>query len=243
MESPIESSLPLWDRLLRALKSFLGWAWHWFLTAKVPLPGLIGVPALLWTLVHHDWLLSGFIGGVDVFADFLVGFVARLRILHSVLREIFSRRIISMLLFRCGLGLRAFGERYIGQGAPQVELDGEDDDGGHGGAGRPVRRGPLIETREGETPHTIGQELSFWWAYIHRITLVLFFSAAVLVSVYMLCKYTGGTSFVCGGPKGRGDYTCLRFDDEAIREVSRIGKKPMNYRFFSDGTRMQFPDR
>ncbi|KAI0520810.1 hypothetical protein F5B22DRAFT_644555 [Xylaria bambusicola] len=289
MESPIELLLHVWDRVLRALKSCLSYAFYWLFTVKIPVPGVIGVPALLWALAKQEYLryeflelldgfvngaqvfasrdrlLCEFIGGVQVLGDWMGGLVALMRVLHLVLRDVWlteelvdSPFLLWAVRFWRGFfrGLGAFGARYIREYMSRVGLD-DDEEEDCSGSGSESDTNTDTDTDtdtgtgtklgsddgyQGETPRPIGHELSFWPVYTLRTILVLFLSAAALVSAYVLCKYLVTALFIGGGGcRRRG--ICLQFYDIAILEASRVGKKPIDYRFFDDGTRMQFPKR
>ncbi|KAI0415463.1 hypothetical protein F5X98DRAFT_388821 [Xylaria grammica] len=282
-------SQPLLDHLLdRGVE-----AWAWFLTAKVPLPALVGPPAVVLAVVLAvDWspsILHAVLQGAEAAAQFTTQlglFIAHLPATTvAVATEIFfTTRLLDSPLplwladfargFARGLGrsLLVFSddlEDWPGNGnaEPQGDgahtpvgtpptspgsagqsVDGSDggSDGGGDGDGFLRYEGPDHD-RTGATATPIFDELGAWGPFARHALGIISLSGFALLIVFVVCHLVDGDgdgySEVCGGPNGEGEYACLWNNDDAIREAAAVGLKPLKYRFFYDGTRMQFPDR
>ncbi|KAJ3572747.1 hypothetical protein NPX13_g4941 [Xylaria arbuscula] len=286
--------------VLLAIESMIGFAVQWLWTAKVPLPGLIGVPALIYAAIHFPAYLVSYVDALEVLGQGLASLETFIRLLPRMLHELLltERLVDSPFLLWAGRfwmgffrGLWAFwvqgrsarqnGRRGGGGGGGGDDAAGDDagagisrsrssayrqpyaesvsdlgsdsdagnssDDGSDRGAHEPLMQRDPSPERAGQGPHTITQELHFWVAYYQGAALVLTLITAILAVIYFFCNFLVsldswcGTSVLCGGPNGAGDYACLRYNDAVVREAISASKAPLKYRFFYDGTRIQFP--
>ncbi|KAI1361775.1 hypothetical protein F5Y08DRAFT_355801 [Xylaria arbuscula] len=278
--------------VLLAIESTIGFALQWLWTAKVPLPGLIGVPALIYAAIHFPAYLVSYVDALEILGQGLASLETFIRLLPRMLHEILlTERLVDspfllwaarfwMGFFR---GVWAFwvrgrsagrngrrvggGDDGAGAGNSRARINGyqqpyaesvsdlgsdsdagnSSDDGSDRGAHEPLMQRDPSPERAGQGPHTITQELHFWVAYYQGAALVLVLICAILAVVYFFCNFLVsldswcGTSVLCGGPNGSGDYACLRYNDAVVREAITASKAPLKYRFFYDGTRIQFP--
>ncbi|KAI1422267.1 hypothetical protein F5Y12DRAFT_717500 [Xylaria sp. FL1777] len=261
-----------WERLLTTeqWKSIPGHLWTWFFTAQVPLSGLIGVPALYLALVNSRKVVitagkaGHFMTQLAAFLLLLPANAYELFFTDSVLDPPFPFWFSSFWRgFLRGVAnffdrsleeldtdeatLYAFAE-VIESLLPQWVLDRIEDDESDDGV-RPPFQGVAVtrSQRTGRTPNSFAGELFLWIPYVRRTIPVLFSAGVAVLLTYVICRLVDddgvcGTSTICGGPNGKGEYQCL-WNNDALGEASALGKKPLRYRFFHDGTRMQFPDR
>ncbi|KAI0970536.1 hypothetical protein F4678DRAFT_479941 [Xylaria arbuscula] len=255
------------DRFQKLWKSIPASVWAWFLEAKVPLPIVVNLPTLYLLLVNYEQLIAtagtagtflAHLGAFLISTPFvLFNFVfVRWRVPISLIR--FARgfyRGLDMALGRFWRDVLAadwgFGHVHGDRGV--VEDDGGDDGSDDGyvlvderdweGMRRDENR------RTGANPNTVTDELTTWGPYIGQTKWALLCTGIVLLLLYLACNYffdsNGwcGTSGLCGGPDGNGEYTCLS-NDEVVR-LARHGARatrPWRYRVFVDGSRRMFPD-
>ncbi|KAI1291478.1 hypothetical protein F5Y03DRAFT_32199 [Xylaria venustula] len=252
------------DRFQRLWKSVPASAWSWFLTAKVPLPGLLGVPALYYVLTNHEQLTAA-AGMAGTFMTQLAVFLISIPI--ALVQFVFIRCCVPIPLLRFVRGFlrgldtalgrfwrdvylvdRGYGEGHWGL----VEADGDDagSDDGYVLVGQRDWEGMERDEnrRTGAYPNTITNELTSWAPYISQTTWALFWTALLLLLLYIACNYLFdpngycGTSALCGGSGGQGEYTCLS-TDEVIRLARERAPatRPWRYRVLVDGTRKMFP--
>ncbi|KAI0459530.1 hypothetical protein F5B21DRAFT_247904 [Xylaria acuta] len=119
-------------------------------------------------------------------------------------------------------------------------------DGGGGGDGDGDDEPPETTDRTGREPRTLRAEFGYWWPWVRVALGVIVLVGLVLGVVYYCETIEAGedcgwfTEVVCGGP-GVGQFECLGYNDEPIREAS-VSALPPRFRFLSDGSRVRILD-
>ncbi|KAI0538467.1 hypothetical protein GGR58DRAFT_501131 [Xylaria digitata] len=244
---------------------------NWFLEAKVPLPLIVGPPTgvfLFSVVVQHGETLKHFGEQLSLFLVYLpltaVEVTRELFFGHNHLDSPTPLWITDFIRgLRRGLGrsLGVFTDDLFGLqdrprprpgGQPPVaqpQFVGTEEEGNR----ERNAEDAALSDRTGRTPMSLFGEIESWGRFLRIGLRIVAVCSLGMLLVYFSCKFVDddsayGTSTFCGSPYGQGDYDYL-WDNEdvtreaVIREASAIGKKPLNYRFFHDGTRMQFPDR
>ncbi|TGJ81182.1 hypothetical protein E0Z10_g7587 [Xylaria hypoxylon] len=236
---------------------------RWFLAAKVPLPVLVGVPAAILVAINSKLIFNVFVRYTEMSADLMMKLSLFLMFLPFtallVIRDLFfgihvldspiPLWILDFLRgFRTGLG------RCLAVFSRDLDDDDDDDDDDDAAEAAPPARGqyyPAPNDRTRRTPRSLSQEIDSWEPSVERVLPVLAFCVFVLFLLFVVCKLCSffdedgwcATSDVCGGPNASGEFSCLWYNENVIRKASLIAKKPLRYRFFYNGTRIQLPDR
>ncbi|KAI3335188.1 hypothetical protein F4824DRAFT_501150 [Ustulina deusta] len=117
-------------------KSLPADAWNWFLAARVPLRGLVGVPTLYLALVNRRRLFREFIDGTGVAGHFMTRVAAFLVFLPASLADVFFRDELLdspmplwIARFWAGFsrGLDRYADYFVDEGDENDENDDEEE--------------------------------------------------------------------------------------------------------------------
>ncbi|KAF2971228.1 hypothetical protein GQX73_g2376 [Xylaria multiplex] len=222
---------------------------HWFLEAQIPLRLIVGPPVVIFLfllIVEHGEALWHFHRQLAVFLAHLpftaVAVTRELFFEHEYLDSPNPIWIVDFIR-----GLRRGITRSLD--ALQADLDAYDDDlqsqSSDESSVAPARE---VNDRTGRTPRPLFVEFDGWDQPLIAGFGILVVCSVCMLLVFVSCKFVDydgpyGTSRLCGGPIGYDRYDCLLDAEDMLREASAGAKKPPNYRFFHDGTRIQIPDR